>query len=328
MGRLITSLVAIFVSFSLFTGIQTKAAMQDDVVTYAKQFQGVQYKFGGTTPSGFDCSGYVIYVFKKFNINLPRTAADQYRLGTSVSKSNLKAGDMVFFQNTYKAGISHTGIYIGNNNFVSAADDGVNIDSLSNSYWGPHYAGAKRVLPAVQEGYNDVKTSDIGYKAIMTLSNKKVILGYKDSSFRPDEPVTRGQAAAIINRVLKLPTGGATPFKDVSGSSTRFASDISSIKRAGIINGFKDGTFRPEALMTRAEMASIVEQGFDLDKLNVSTASNTYSDINSQYWAYNAIITMNQIDQTKIFDTARYNSVNHASRKVFSAAIYNSMLAN
>jgi cell wall-associated NlpC family hydrolase len=109
---------------------------------------GVQYKMGGTGPKVFDCSGFTMWVYKQVGYSLPRTAADQYKKGTAVDKKNLKPGDLVFFKDTYKKGISHVGIYIGDGKFAHAAnsEDDMEITPLSNSYWSKHYAGAKRIF--------------------------------------------------------------------------------------------------------------------------------------------------------------------------------------
>ncbi len=116
------------------------------IIATAKKYIGVPYVWGGSTPSGFDCSGYVQYVFKAHGISLPRTSKEQYGVGTYVSKANLKAGDLVFF-NTEGSGVSHLGIYIGNNQFIHASSSkGVIISSMSNTYWAPRYYGAKRIL--------------------------------------------------------------------------------------------------------------------------------------------------------------------------------------
>ena len=116
------------------------------IIATAKKYIGVPYIWGGSTPSGFDCSGFVQYVFKAHGISLPRTSKEQYSVGTKVSKANLKAGDLVFFD-TEGNGVSHLGIYIGNNQFIHASSSkGVTITSLSNTYWAPRYYGAKRIL--------------------------------------------------------------------------------------------------------------------------------------------------------------------------------------
>ncbi len=117
------------------------------IVSTAKEYIGVPYRWAGTTPSGFDCSGFVQYVFKANGISLNRTAATQYAHGSYVAKSDLRAGDLVFFQNTYKAGISHVGIYIGSGQFIHASSSkGVTISDLSSSYYVNHYYGARRIL--------------------------------------------------------------------------------------------------------------------------------------------------------------------------------------
>lgn len=116
------------------------------IISTAKKYIGVPYVWGGSTPSGFDCSGFVQYVFNAHGISLPRVSKEQYSIGKKVSKANLKAGDLVFF-NTEGNGVSHLGIYVGNNKFIHASSSkGVIISSLSSSYWVSKYYGAKRIL--------------------------------------------------------------------------------------------------------------------------------------------------------------------------------------
>jgi putative cell wall-binding protein len=141
--------------FNHFTIIGGKNVVTDDVLRFlkfdiqslintAKALQGVPYTYGGTTPSGFDCSGYINYVYKQHGIELPRTTRDIWNVGTKVSQPSI--GDIVFFE-TYKPGPSHAGIYIGNNEFIHASSSrGVSITSMDNSYFKPRYLGAKRVF--------------------------------------------------------------------------------------------------------------------------------------------------------------------------------------
>lgn len=108
----------------------------------------VKYRFGASNYPYFDCSSWTQYVFKKYRgISLPRTANAQTQVGIPVSKEDLQPGDLVFFQGTYKAGISHVGIYLGNDHYISNKNERLDlqIDSLNDSYQREHYWGARRV---------------------------------------------------------------------------------------------------------------------------------------------------------------------------------------
>ena len=129
-------LLPIFASFMILSGTGTdkaEAATQTQLTNTAYKYIGVPYVYGGTTTSGLDCSGYTRLVFKQLGISLNRTSASQYSQGTAVSKSNLQVGDLVFY-NTSGKGVSHVGIYVGNNKFAhSATSTGVTVTSMSTS---------------------------------------------------------------------------------------------------------------------------------------------------------------------------------------------------
>ncbi|WP_159431004.1 C40 family peptidase [Bacillus massilinigeriensis] len=113
-------------------------------VAIAKSNLGVRYRYGGTSPSGFDCSGFVGYSYKKAGKSLPRTASQMASTGRPVS--SLSPGDLMFYATGAPGRVSHVAIYIGNGKMIhSATSYGVSIASTSNSYWKPRYLGAKRI---------------------------------------------------------------------------------------------------------------------------------------------------------------------------------------
>ena len=120
----------------------------NNVLKVAKEQLGKPYVFGSTGPDSFDCSGLAYYVFKNgAGITLPRNSKDQATVGTYVAKSDLKPGDLVFF-NTSGSGISHLGIYIGNNEMIHAPRSGKNVEivKITDSYWANRYVTARRVI--------------------------------------------------------------------------------------------------------------------------------------------------------------------------------------
>lgn len=117
------------------------------IIATAKQQLGVRYLWGGTSPqTGFDCSGFVFYVFSKNGISLPRISRDQYTVGSNVAFENLQAGDLVFFSMSKNGVVDHDGIYLGSGKFINASSSkGVTIYEFG-PYWKSYYVGARRVF--------------------------------------------------------------------------------------------------------------------------------------------------------------------------------------
>ncbi|QWG87142.1 C40 family peptidase [Bacillus mycoides] len=110
------------------------------LLAYAKSMQGVPYVWGGTSANGVDCSGYIYHVFKKFGHNISRQSVAGY-WSSLPQTSSPQPGDLIYFKDTYKAGPSHMGIYLGGGSFIQSGDKGVAIASLNNSYWKSHFLG-------------------------------------------------------------------------------------------------------------------------------------------------------------------------------------------
>ncbi|TDF63898.1 C40 family peptidase [Cupriavidus sp. L7L] len=133
---------------SMVNSTSNVASKAGDLVMNALGLIGVRYRFGGNSPeSGLDCSGFVRYVFHDtFGFMLPRRSVEISRVGTNVATSDLRPGDLVFF-NTMRQTFSHVGIYIGDNKFVHAPSTGskIRVDDMRAAYWVTRYNGARRI---------------------------------------------------------------------------------------------------------------------------------------------------------------------------------------
>lgn len=330
-------IAVLLVSANPFNANEASAATPNELTTYAKKFTGTPYKFGGTTPSGFDCSGYLRYVFNNFDVSLPRTAAEQYKIGTGVSKSNLKEGDMVFFSGTYKAGISHAGIYVGSGNFISATSSGVTIANLNtNPYWAPKYTGARRLSeiknvatpvskpvakPALPAGqFYDVSKGHWAVGEIKSLSAAGIITGYDVSIFKPSSDVSRAEAATIIARALKLKPVKGSSFKDVPASHWA-AGNINAVMKAGIVNGRSAGYFAPSAKITRAEISKLLTNAF---ALKASTSSTSFKDVKG-HWAEGSINSVTASKLATGYKDGTFKPNANATRAEYAAFVHRAL---
>lgn len=123
------------------------SSMKNDLVKLAYSYRGARYRRGGMSSRGFDCSGFVKYLYATKGIKLPHDSRALYKQGKPVAKSDLQPGDILFFAGTYRRGISHVGLYVGDGKFIHASTPsrGVRLDYLNTAYYRSHYAGAKRI---------------------------------------------------------------------------------------------------------------------------------------------------------------------------------------
>ena len=116
---------------------------RERIVRTAERYVGIKYRYGGTTLFGFDCSGFVRFVYKKHGLDIPRSSDDQFNSGRKISFGDAMPGDLVFFRMN-GSGVSHVGIYIGNNRFIHSPSSGKKITyaDIESPYWKERYAGA------------------------------------------------------------------------------------------------------------------------------------------------------------------------------------------
>jgi len=129
--------------------IPGSATLADEIIEFARQYLGTRYIFGGTTPNGFDCSGFVMYILRNFDIHVNRTSRDQVLNGVHVYRRDLIPGDLVFFgASPGSTRITHVGMYIGDGSFIhsSSWNTGVIISSMYSAYNNPRFIAARRVI--------------------------------------------------------------------------------------------------------------------------------------------------------------------------------------
>lgn len=262
--------VAVFLLTSMLpnsTEASYTSATSSKIVSDAKALIGTPYKWAGNTPSGFDCSGFMVYVFNKSGLSIPRTTSEQMKTGTAVSKSNLKAGDLVFF-NTSGRGVSHAGIYIGGSNFIhTSSSRGVMISSINDPYyWGSKYMGAKRVYD---------------------FADHNVIQAAAKTPPATDYYVSRLEVAETVVTALGLTAKSRdTYFSDIYSTHPKLKY-INAAYEAGIFTG-SAGKFNPNDKLTRSQMAKILVEAYDL----TGQKNPYFKDVFNGHWAQGYISTL------------------------------------
>lgn len=316
------------------------AKTPENILKTANGQLGVPYRYGGTTPAGFDCSGFIQYVYRQNGISLPRTSYDQFRAGKSVSKSQLKVGDLVFF-NTYGSGASHVGIYAGNSKFIHASTSkGISYASINDPYyWGKRYIGARRVLPEVspeeikrkQEEelrkqiealapghYVDVPKNHWAHEPIKQLTLDGVVSGAKKGYFNPNANITRAEAAAIITRATGLSASNDVTFEYTDITENHWAYDaIIAATASGFFDG--EGEFQPNKPLTRAEIAGILANAFTFSQVE---SDLSFHDLSANHPYYDAVMTITSHKIMNGFDDGTFRPDENITRAQFAAVIY------
>lgn len=340
MLRKVVPVVMLIVIITAFLPIDDVEAnsKREEVVNISKKYIGVPYRYGGTTPSGFDCSGFIRYVMQQVGVSVPRTVSEMSQSGTAVAKSDLQVGDIVYFR-TVRSGPSHAGIYVGNNQFIHASTSkGVTISSINDPYyWGPRYLGARRVIHetvqasaqkveqkrVLQPGeFYDVPTNHWAYKEIKELANANIISGTGNDLFSPNEQITRAQLATFIVRATKLPViSSINGFKDVP-SSHWAAATISAADQAGLFDYIDGAYFKPDEPVTRDEVAVVLAKAF---QLTASEETKRFADVSTANWAYEEIHALRANGIVNGFEDGTYRPQAKMTRAEFAKALYTAM---
>ncbi len=168
-GCLYVSCMADAASTDVIPGVGVKQLrkLRTKVLALAEEQLGVPYVYGGMSPSGFDCSGFVKYIYDEMGYTINRTADTQLVSGVAVNREDLQPGDLVFFCATTNDGAitSHVGIYAGDNQFIHAASDGIRYSSLDDDYYADKYLCARRILLPGQVQYRSLPEQNIAAKS-------------------------------------------------------------------------------------------------------------------------------------------------------------------
>ncbi len=269
-------LLPIFASFMLFSTSHidsAEAATKTEVTDTASKYLGIPYKYGGTTTSGFDCSGFTSQVFADLGVTLNRTSGAQYQQGTAVAKSDLQVGDLLFF-NTSGKGVSHVSIYIGDGKMIhSQTNQGVSYSNVNDPYyWGSRYIGAKRVATFDEEQQAEVKKVAIDFTVY----------------------ASRAEAASQIAKALNLDTSDKNSgFVDIK-PTYEHAGAVAAVAKLGIFEGDASGKFNPSSPITRAQIAKVLVIAFGLENAGQEV---TFSDVPQDSWAnqYVSILASNGV---------------------------------
>ncbi|MBE2926252.1 S-layer homology domain-containing protein [Anoxybacillus flavithermus] len=320
MRRFVSALLLFF----LFPSFAYASESYDRLIPLAKKYVGVPYQFGGSSEKGFDCSGFTRHVMSRLGVTLARTTAEQYKQGSEVKKEDLRVGDLVFFE-TYKKGPSHAGVYIGDNQFIHASSSkGITVTSLDDSYYKKRYIGARRVLAYVQAAgqFQDVGNDFWASKEIEALGKKEMVLGYAKSYFKPNEVMTRAEAAGLLATYFKLNMNDRKEtFTDIPSDHWAVGA-INALVKERIVD--KQMTaFQPDEPITREQLAMWFAEAWKLKR----GADVPFTDVKETDAAYDAIEKLVASGIANGYEDGTFRPKETVTRAQFAVFFYRAMNA-
>ncbi|MBE2912959.1 S-layer homology domain-containing protein [Anoxybacillus flavithermus] len=320
MRRFVSALLLFF----LFPSFAYASESYDRLIPLAKKYVGVPYQFGGSSEKGFDCSGFTRHVMSGVGVTLARTTAEQYKQGSAVKKEDLRVGDLVFFE-TYKKGPSHAGIYIGDNRFIHASSSrGITVTSLDDSYYKKRYIGARRVL-AYEEAvgqFRDIGKDFWANKEIEALGKKEIVLGYAKSYFKPDEMMTRAEAAGLLATYFKLNMNDRKEtFTDVPSDHWAVGA-VNALAKENIVDR-NNKPFQPDEPLTREQLAMWFAEAWKLKR----GADVPFTDVKETDAAYDAIEKLVASGIANGYEDGTFRPKETVTRAQFAVFFYRAMNA-
>ncbi|MCG3084088.1 S-layer homology domain-containing protein [Anoxybacillus sp. LAT_35] len=320
MRRFVSALLLFF----LFPSFAYASDSYDRLVPLAKKYVGVPYQFGGSSEKGFDCSGFTRHVMSGVGVTLARTTAEQYKQGSAVKKEDLRVGDLVFFE-TYKKGPSHAGIYIGDNEFIHASSSkGIAVSSLDDSYYKKRYIGARRVLAYEQAAgqFEDIGNDFWANKEIEALGKKEIVLGYAKSYFKPNEVMTRAEAAGLLAAYFKLNMNDRKEtFTDVPSDHWAVGAINALVKESIIDKNSKQ--FQPDEPITREQLAMWFAQAWNFKR----GADVPFADVKETDAAYDAIEKLVAAGVANGYEDGTFRPKETVTRAQFAVFFYRAINA-
>ncbi|SFA59073.1 S-layer homology domain-containing protein [Anoxybacillus pushchinoensis] len=315
MRRFVSALLLFF----LFPSFAYASDSYDRLVPLAKKYVGVPYQFGGSSEKGFDCSGFTRHVMSGVGVTLARTTAEQYKQGSAVKKEDLRVGDLVFFE-TYKKGPSHAGIYIGGNEFIHASSSkGIAVSSLDDSYYKKRYIGARRVLAYEQAAgqFEDIGNDFWANKEIEALGKEEIVLGYAKSYFKPDEMMTRADAAGLIAAHFDFNMNDRKKtFQDVPSDHWAVGA-INALVKERIVDK-QMTSFQPDEPITREQLAIWFAEAWKLKR----GADVPFADVKETDAAYDAIEKLVASGIANGYEDGTFRPKDAVTRAQFAVFLY------